>query len=107
MTCLGGDSEEVTETSQPTSEEAELFPDNTSETYMSDNISSVETEVNVETVLTEDEEEDPAEYCPGGFHPVALGDFWNKRYCNFNAYHVFPIASHVCGLMAGLLTCSF
>ena len=79
MNCLGGESEEELETSHPTSEENELFPHDAIETNMSDNVSSVETELNVENILTEEEEEDPAEYCPGGFHPVALGDFWDMR----------------------------
>ena len=93
MNCNGGDSEEELETSQPTSDENELFPHNASETNMSDNVSSVETELNVENILTEEEEEDPAEYwgkedseeedpaeyCSGGFHPVTLGDFWDMR----------------------------
>ena len=84
MNCLGGYSEKELETSQPTSEEPELFPHNASETNMSDNVSSVNTELNVENILTE-EEEDSAEYCHGGFHLVALGDFWEKRYFSLNS----------------------
>ena len=87
MTGLCGDREELLKTSQPTLEEAELFPHHVSDTNMSDDVSSVkETELNVGNVVTE--EEDPAEYCPGGFHPVALGDMWDNRCCGLSAFHI-------------------
>ena len=88
MTGLCGDREELLKTSQPTLEEAELFPHNVSDTNMSDDVSSVkETELNVGTIGTEQEEEDPQEYCPGGYHPVTLGDMWDNRCCGLSAFH--------------------
>ncbi|XP_065909151.1 SRSF protein kinase 3-like [Dysidea avara] len=29
----------------------------------------------------EEEQEDPVDYCRGGYHPVQLGDIYNSRYC--------------------------
>ena len=82
MTGLGGDIEEVLETSLPTLEETELFPHIVSDTNLPDNATSVkETELNVGTIVTEQVEEDPEEYCPGGYHPVTLGDKWDNRCC--------------------------
>lgn len=33
-----------------------------------------------QAVMTPKAEEDPARYCPGGYHPVAIGDVYKDRY---------------------------
>jgi hypothetical protein len=33
-----------------------------------------------QTVVAPNVEENPARYCPGGYHPVAIGDVYQCRY---------------------------
>ena len=61
-----------------------------SEGHVSEDASSVEEEEQ-ENIATEEEEEDHAEYCPGGFHPVSVGDTWSNRCCSFSVFDLLPV----------------